>query len=143
VQLALDHLQLYLEWLHSRVVFGSVPGSYFPLQWEETGSPISTGAKHRVVINWKMQPVFLSAFALGGAMTIDVELEGTSILSNGSWSITAGDNILSAPSDFSTDEIGQKSGTVVLDVDSVDTGTPTLLSVLLVCKSLDRLEQEA
>lgn len=135
----LSDLQSYLEQLHREVTFGTVAGAYFPVDLGRSESPLPTGAIDLFPLGpVEARPIALGAVCFGGDCTIDLHSEGSSILSAGSLSLSAGvSQYLNVRGDFAVEKVKVD---VTLENDSNDAGTPAHVRTVLWCKNLSKVE---
>lgn len=133
-------LESYLREIHRENSFGPVPGAYFPIALGRSESPLPTGG---AIDSFplgpvEVRPIALGAFCFGGDCTIDMNSEGSSILTAGSLSLSAGVNtFLNDRADFAVEKVKVD---VTLDNDSNDAGTPAHVRTVLWCKNVSKVE---
>lgn len=138
----LSDLESYLHEIHRENSFGPIPGAYFPVDLGRSESPLPTGGAIDLFPLGPVEarPIGLGAVCFGGDVTIDVTSGGSSILSAGSLSLSAGTSkYLNDRSDFSVEKVKVN---VVLDNNSNDSGTPAHVRAVLWCKNVSKVEPD-
>jgi hypothetical protein len=125
--------------LQDTLEYGAVKGAYFPVEWEITGAPPATGQHGRRLVDWTMKPVYVGLYSQGGESTIDINEDGTSILTSPLTSVS-NEGVYKNFYDFTSDEIGGPGKRIRLDLDARDAGV-TVVSVMLVCKAVQKIDR--
>lgn len=127
----LNRLQPALQVLSRTVNYGPVHGAYFPFAFGvDHATALGTGtAQDGIPSIVEFRPIALAVWVDTGEVTIDINADGSSILTaplaTSSSVATLTDRV-----DFDAEKV-DRGVTLSLDIDSIDSGTPTKLRVSL------------
>lgn len=140
LQEASTQVETWAQAAHATLRNGPIPGAYFSFDLTAADSAgLSTGAGVAgQVCPVSFRPVFVSVFALGGQVRVDLNDDGGSILS-GTISTSGGTGHVDKGGDFSTVNI-ERLSTLTLDIDTILSGTPTLVIATLWGKRAGQIE---
>lgn len=127
----LNRLQPALQIMSRSVDYGPVPGAYFPFTFGvDDSTALGTGTAQDGQLSLvEFRPIALAVWVDTGEITLDVNADGTSILTTPLATSSSSGSITSRP-DFAVEKVG-RSAKLTLDIDSIDSGTPTKLRVSL------------
>ena len=133
---ALQQLQSILLTWEEALRFGPVPGSYVPFFFtHQVEAGLSAVQPVDAVPLWgDARPVFAGAWCDTGTLTLTLRDASSDTISFQASSTPVSYN---ARGDFSVETVADA---LYLDIDSIDSGTPTKLRAILVCKNLQRVE---
>jgi len=124
----LNRLQPSLQLLARAVDFGPVPGQYFPFSFTERVGAHATALDGQLSLV-EFRPIALTLWVDAGEVTIDINADGSSILT-APLATSSSTGKLASKGDFSVDKV-DRDALLTLDIDSIDSGTPTKLRAVL------------
>lgn len=140
----LSDLEAYLRRVHEEVTFGPVPGAYLSFHLSDRASvTLSTGGiSDAMGLAFEMRPIFVSAFCLGGDVTVRLRESTagapTSVMSADIALVGGTVQTFDERGDFALEKI--TGAQIELFNVSVDSGSPYYVRVDLIAKNLSKIE---
>lgn len=143
LETSLYDLENYIRQIHQENSFGPVPGAYHVFTFRaSTSGGLTTGIKDGIGLVVEFRPIFVSAWARGGNLTLQLrEVTGGSPSDLLTSDLVATDSLaatLNARSDFLTEKVA--ADWIDLEILSIDSGTPVEIHVELWAKNLSKVE---
>lgn len=133
----LSELADYLEDIHQAILFGPVSGSYLSLQFRYQASPLTTGLVDLLPVTFESRPVAVYASVDAGDIDVQIRQNGSDDVLGADLNV-ATSAVVDEGKDFALRRLGGTS--LQLNITAVNSGTPTMVSVLLILKAISRLE---
>lgn len=133
-----------LREIQDQLEYGPIRGTYYPLTWfigSVVAGALTAVGQGLLPFHGSARPVSVWYVCNSGSLTFDINNASGTILS-AALSATTTPAAIKDRTDFAVDEIGEPRSSSYLQIfiDSIDSGTPTVLGVTLLLKSLDKVD---